>query len=131
MNRISVQAFKRSRYPTAIAAGVLLGISFPQTGVAGFAWIAPGLMLLAAWGKRGLESFRIGYVAGLAHYLTSLRWLLLIPVTGFPILGWIALSAYLALYPAAWVWLSSFQISNFKFQIPMTARMRGWPRRSA
>jgi apolipoprotein N-acyltransferase len=117
LNRISVQAFKRSRYPTAIAAGVLLGISFPQTGVAGFAWIAPGLMLLAAWGKRGLESFRIGYVAGLAHYLTSLRWLLLIPVTGFPILGWIALSAYLALYPAAWVWLSSFQISNFKFQI--------------
>jgi len=117
LNRISVQAFKRSRYPTAIAAGVLLGISFPQTGLAGFAWIAPGLMLLAAWGKRGPESFRIGYVAGLAHYLTSLRWLLLIPVTGFPILGWIALSAYLALYPAAWVWLSSLQIANRKSQI--------------
>ncbi|MFA6547181.1 MAG: apolipoprotein N-acyltransferase, partial [Limisphaerales bacterium] len=28
-----------------------------------------------------------------------------IPVTGFPILGWLALSAYCALYPGLWVWL--------------------------
>ncbi len=62
-------------------------------------------MLLAALGKRGKEAFRIGYVAGVAHYLASLYWLLLIPVAWFPILGWAALSAFLALYPAVWVWL--------------------------
>jgi apolipoprotein N-acyltransferase len=39
------------------------------------------------------------------HFLSSLGWLLLIPVTGFPILGWFALSAFIALYPAVWTWL--------------------------
>ena len=48
-------------------------------------------------------------MAGLAQYLASLYWLLLIPVTGYPILGWVALSAYCALYPATWVWLISAQ----------------------
>ena len=84
-------------------------------------------MLLAAWDKRGLERFRIGYVAGLAHYLTSLRWLLLIPVTGFPILGWIALSAYLALYPAAWVLLSSIQMANPRMGNGQSASAPAWP----
>ena len=73
-------------------------------------------MLAAAMGRRGGESFRLGWAAGVAYYLLLLHWLLFIPVTGFPILGWVALSAYLALFPAAWVWLAS-RISNFKFQI--------------
>lgn len=116
MKFISVQALKQSRYPIAIAAGLLLAISFPKTGIAGFAWIAPTLMLAGALGKRGVESFRIGYVAGLAHYLASLHWLLFIPVTGFPILGWVALSGYLALYPAAWVALA-LKVSGARCQV--------------
>lgn len=75
------------------------------------------MMLVAALGARGGESFRIGYVAGLAHYLVSLYWLLLIPVTGFPILGWLALSAFLALLPATWVWLS-LKVSRSEFRVP-------------
>jgi apolipoprotein N-acyltransferase len=74
--------------------------------IAGLAWIAPGMILLCAFGKRGGQSFRIGYVAGLAHYLASLYWLLLIPVAWAPILGWAALAAFIALYPATWVWLT-------------------------
>ena len=102
----------RSRYPLAILAGLLLAASFPKIGVAGLAWIAPGLMLAAALGKSGAESFRIGYVAGLAYYLASLYWLLLIPYRWHslplgPAAGWLSLSAYLALYPATWVWLLS------------------------
>ena len=84
----------------------MLAAAFPKIGIAGFAWIAPGLILAAALGKRGGEAFRIGYVAGMAHYLASLSWLLNIPVTGFPILGWIALAAFVALFPGTWVWLS-------------------------
>ncbi|MDB6121960.1 MAG: Apolipoprotein N-acyltransferase [Pedosphaera sp.] len=99
-------AFIRSRYPWAIGAGLLLAASFPNIGIAGLAWIAPALILLTAIGKPGKQAFRIGYVAGVAHYLASLYWLLLIPVKGFPILGWVALSLYLALYPATWVWLT-------------------------
>jgi len=100
----------RSRFPLAVIAGLLLAASFPNIGIAGLAWIAPGLIVACALGKTGGESFRIGYVAGLAHYLASLYWLLLIPYRwhGIPLgpaAGWLALGAYLALYPALWVWM--------------------------
>ncbi len=82
-----------------------MAASFPNIGIAGLAWVAPGMILLCAIGKRGGQAFRIGYVAGVAHYLASLYWLLLIPVAWAPILGWVALAAFMALYPATWVWL--------------------------
>jgi apolipoprotein N-acyltransferase len=115
--------FGRSRFPLAIVAGVLLGSAFPKIGIAGFAWIAPCLMVGAALGKRGWESFRIGYVAGLTHYLVSLYWLLLIPYRwhGIPLgpaAGWLALGAFLALFPAMWVWLITVQSPKSKFQSP-------------
>jgi apolipoprotein N-acyltransferase len=97
----------RSGYLLAIGAGLLLTAAFPKIGIAGSAWIAPALMLVAAHGKRGGDAFRVGYVAGLAHFLSSLYWLLLIPVPGFPILGWFLLGVYLGLFPAVWAWLVS------------------------
>ena len=93
------------RHGAAIVAGLFLALSFPKASVAGLAWLAPGLMLFAALGRRGKECFRIGYVAGLAHFLVTLYWLLFIPFPAGAVVGWLALSAYLALYPAAWVWL--------------------------
>ncbi|MEY4387397.1 MAG: hypothetical protein RLY20_2680 [Verrucomicrobiota bacterium] len=87
-------------------AGLALALAFPNFGIAGLAWIAPALMLTAALGATGKQSFRIGFVAGLAFWLLSLSWLLNIPVKGFPILGWVALCAYCALFQAVWVWLS-------------------------
>jgi apolipoprotein N-acyltransferase len=95
----------RSGYLLAIGAGLLLTAAFPKIGIAGCAWIAPALMIAAAHGKCGGDAFRVGYVAGLVHFLSSLYWLLLIPVTGFPVLGWFLLGVYLGLYPAVWVWL--------------------------
>jgi len=99
------ELFWRSGYLVAVCAGLLLAAAFPKIGIAGFAWIAPGLMIAATRGERGGDAFRVGYVAGLACFLSSLYWLLLMPVTGLPILAWLALGAYLALYPAVWVWL--------------------------
>jgi apolipoprotein N-acyltransferase len=104
--------FARSRYLAAVLAGLLLAAAFPNIGIAGLAWVAPALMLGAALGRSGWESFRVGYVAGLAYYLASLCWLLLIPYRWHsiplgPAAGWLSLSAYLALYPATWVWLLS------------------------
>jgi apolipoprotein N-acyltransferase len=95
----------RLRYALALGAGLLLAAAFPNLGVAGFAWIAPGLMLAAALGGTGKQSFRLGYATGFAFWLASLYWLLLIPVAWFPILGWLALAAYNALFQATWVWL--------------------------
>jgi apolipoprotein N-acyltransferase len=112
VNNLWASPIIRSRYALAVVAGLLLAAAFPKIGVAGFAWIAPGMMVAAALGKSGKESFRIGYVAGLAYYLASLYWLLLIPYRWHsiplgPAAGWLSLSAYLALYPATWVWLLS------------------------
>ena len=92
------------RRALAILAGAVLALAFPKAGVSGLAWIAPGLILLAA---RGGNTFRLGLLAGFTHYLISLSWLLNIPVKFYPILGWVALAAYLALYPAAWAWACS------------------------
>ena len=103
--KIRFDSGERSRYPLAILAGLLLAISFPKISVSGFAWVAPGLMLLAAIGHGGWATFRIGYVAGLTHHLVSLYWLLMIPVKFAPVVGWLALAAFLALYPATWVWV--------------------------
>jgi apolipoprotein N-acyltransferase len=102
--RVVTELLWRSGYLTAIGAGLVLAIAFPGPNASGFAWVAPALMLLAA-PRRGADAARAGYVAGLAFWLASLYWLLLIPATGLPILGWLALSAFLALYSALWVWL--------------------------
>lgn len=110
--RILYLLFVESRYLHAVIGGLLLAAAFPKIGVAGLAWVAPAFILGAAYGKRGGDAFRIGYVAGLAASLASLYWLLLIPVAGYPILGWIALSAYLALYPGFWVWLLTHTVTT-------------------
>ncbi len=111
------ELFWRSGYLAAIAAGLLLTAAFPKIGVMGFAWIAPALMVAAAYGQRGMDAFRVGYVAGLTHFLTSLYWLLLMPVTGLPILAWVALCAYVALFFGVWTWLvAEVQSSEFGVQ---------------
>jgi len=92
------------RRALAVVAGALLALAFHKPNIAGLAWVAPALILFAA---RGGSAFRLGALAGFTHYLVSLSWLLHIPVKFYPILGWIALAAYLALFPATWVWLCS------------------------
>ncbi len=111
--RVGTELFWRSGYLLAIVAGLLLAVAFPNFNLAGFAWLAPALMIFAARGHTGADAARVGYVSGLTFWLASLYWLLFMPVTGFPILGWLALAAYLALFTATWTWL----ISNFQFPI--------------
>ena len=107
LNRL--RSYLRSRYLWGVAAGLVLAASFPKMNVAGFAWAAPALILLAAFGKSAKQVFLIGYVAGVTHYFVSLYWLLLIPVPWTwkwaPMLGWLALAAFLALGIATWTWL--------------------------
>lgn len=113
MNKIFSNAVLRSRYFLALLAGLMLAMSFPKISVAGFAWIAPGLILFCGAGKTSRQQFWIGYVAGAAHFLASLYWLLFIPFPGGAIAGWLALSAYLSLYTATWVWLCWKIFSKF------------------
>jgi apolipoprotein N-acyltransferase len=93
------------RYLLAALAGAMLGMAYPTMGLAALAWLAPGMMLAIALGHGGWNGFRIGYVGGLSFHLVSLYWLLLIPVRFAPVIGWLVLSAYLALYQGVWVFL--------------------------
>ena len=111
------ELFWRSGYLIAVVAGLLLALAFPKFSIAGFAWVAPALLLFAARGKSGANTFRVGYVGGITFWLASLYWLLLMPATGFPILAWIALAAYVALYFGAWTWF----VSTFNFQLGAAA----------
>ncbi|HUD83841.1 MAG TPA: hypothetical protein VMQ67_10075, partial [Candidatus Saccharimonadales bacterium] len=97
------------RYGTAAVGGLLLSTAFAPAEIAGAAWVAPGLILFCALGATGAAAFRAGFVAGLAHFLSSLYWLLAMPFAwhGIPLapgLAWLALSAYCALFFALWVW---------------------------
>ena len=109
---VAMELFWRSGYLIAMFAGLLLAVAFPKFSLAGFAWLAPAVLAFAAHRKSGADAFRVGCVGGFAFWLASLYWLLLIPVAGFPILGWVLLSAYCALFFGAWTWL----IANFKFE---------------
>jgi apolipoprotein N-acyltransferase len=112
LKRFLNELFLRSGYLAAIGTGLLWAAAFPKIGIAGLAWIVPGLLLAIAQGRSRGDVFRVGYVAGLAYYLSSLYWLLLIPVPGLPILGWASLCAVLALFPAVWVWLMAERIGE-------------------
>ena len=120
--RVFNELFIHSRYLLAALAGIILALAFPKFSFAGFAWLAPALMIFAARKKSGVDVFRIGCVSGFTFWLASLYWLLLIPVTGFPILGWAALSAYCALFFGAWIKL----VSPFNFQLSTWRKRQLW-----
>ncbi len=90
----------------AAASGLLLTGAFPKIGLDWLAWFAlvPLLAAIANLGAR--ESFRIGFIAGLIHYLTLLYWVVPVMRT-YGYLPWylsIAIlfmfAAVLALFPA-------------------------------
>lgn len=96
-----------SRNAIALVVGCLLALSFPKAHLAALAWLVPALALLtASQAGTGKRRFFCGWWFGLGFNLAALYWLWFIPVTFFPILGWLALSAWQALYYGLWVWLS-------------------------
>jgi apolipoprotein N-acyltransferase len=106
------ELFWRSGYLVAAFAGLLLAAAFQKIGIAGFAWIAPALLIFSAHKKNSGDAFRAGYVGGISFWLASLYWLLLMPAPGYSILAWIALSAFLALFFAVWTWLLAGKIGE-------------------
>jgi apolipoprotein N-acyltransferase len=93
----------------AALAGLLLSAGFAPWEIGGAAWAGPGLMLFCGLGQSGGKAFRLGFAAGLVHFLSSLYWLLAMPCAwhGIPLapaLAWMALSAYCGLFCGLWVW---------------------------
>jgi len=60
VNQFRVPKLLRNRYVLAVVAGFFLAASFPNFGIAGLAWGRSGLIVAAALGTRGAETFRVG-----------------------------------------------------------------------
>jgi apolipoprotein N-acyltransferase len=90
----------------AVFSGLLLTAAFPKIGLDWLAWFALVPLLAALANLSAKESFRIGFIAGLVHYLTLLYWVVPVMRTyGYlPLYLSIAIlflfAAVLALFPA-------------------------------
>ncbi len=102
----------------AAASGLVLGAAFLPLPLGGLAWIA-FVPLLAALERRlaagggAASGFRLGYVAGLAFFLTGTHWIALLSdvattVHWIKYLGWLLAGGYLALYWGLAVALAAF-----------------------
>jgi apolipoprotein N-acyltransferase len=88
----------------AILSGVLLTGAFPKVGFWQLGWFALVPLLMAVKNHTFVQAFRIGFAAGLVHFLTLLYWLLYTMQTygglpfylAIPVL--FLLSAYMAIY---------------------------------
>jgi apolipoprotein N-acyltransferase len=60
----------------AVLSGLLLTGSFPKIGLDWLAWFALAPLLYALKELSPKDSFRIGFIAGLVHFLTLLYWLM-------------------------------------------------------
>ena len=58
----------------AMISGLLLTAAFPKIDAAWLAWIALVPMLWAVCGAGPAQAFRLGFIAGLAHYLSLIYW---------------------------------------------------------
>jgi len=89
-----------------MGSGLLLSASFPGTGASWLAWIALVPLFIALVGLDFWEGFRCGFLAGMAHFLTLLYWLVPTMVQYGPLPLYVSvpllvlLSAYLSLFPA-------------------------------
>jgi apolipoprotein N-acyltransferase len=90
----------------AALSGLLWTGAFPKIGLDWLAWFALVPLLLALADLSAGESFRIGFIAGLIHYLTLLYWVVpVMRIYGYlplylSIVILFLLAAVLALFPA-------------------------------
>lgn len=90
----------------AVLSGLLLTGSFPKIGIDWLAWFALVPLLISLKNSSLTNSFRLGFIAGLAHYITLAYWLVYTMQTygNLPLYQCISVlflfAAYLSLYIA-------------------------------
>jgi apolipoprotein N-acyltransferase len=101
----------------AICSGLLLTASFPEPGHGMFAWIALVPLMISLKNLSLFDGFRIGFLAGLVHYITLLYWFVPFLKTYGPFSIFLSiailfmlcayLALYLALFSVIFLWLSA------------------------
>jgi apolipoprotein N-acyltransferase len=89
----------------AFALGILWALAYPKWGMSGFAWLAPGGLLALGLTTRSKAAFGWSYLTSWIHAAATLYWLLNMPYPPGAVAAWLSLTAYLALFPAAWTWI--------------------------
>jgi apolipoprotein N-acyltransferase len=105
--------FQRNKMQTAAAlvSGLMLTGAFPNLNLSWLVWWALVPLFWSISGDISAGSgFRLGFVAGLVHYLSLMYWLVH-TMTAYGGLSWMLavpvlflLSAYLSLFPAVFAW---------------------------
>jgi apolipoprotein N-acyltransferase len=90
----------------AVASGLGMALLFPPHSISKLVWVVLVPLLVALWTlgekRRKLKAFGLGYLTGLGYFLLNVIWLRTVSDA-----GWIALSVYLALFPALWAVFAS------------------------
>jgi apolipoprotein N-acyltransferase len=94
----------KSKWLPAVVSGLMMTAAFPKINASLLAWVALVPLLVALRQLSAREAFRVGMVAGLAHYLTLLYWVVYTMRT-YGYLPWwqcvsllVLLAAYMAVY---------------------------------
>ncbi len=97
---------RKSKWIPAAVSGLLLTAAFPKVGLSLLAWVALVPLLIALRDADAAQAFRVGMIAGLAHFLTLIYWVAFTMRT-YGYLPWwqcfallVLLASYLSLYPA-------------------------------
>jgi len=102
------------RIVAAAGSGLMLTGAFPAVNLSVLAWVALLPLLWAIGGMSAGGGFRLGFIAGLTHYLTLMYWLAYTMTTYGGLPGFMAgpilflLAAYLSLFPAVFAGLVAF-----------------------
>jgi apolipoprotein N-acyltransferase len=119
---ITPPAWRRSTFAIALIGSVLMWAAMPPWPLALLGWIAPvpWLLLVCADELPGRRPYRALYLAGLVYWLLAISWLIL-PYPMLTWIGWLALSAYLAIYLPLFVGLSRIAVHRFALPLWLAA----------
>lgn len=110
-----VPAWWRTReFARAIASGVLLCGAFPPLGIWPLAFVAPigWLRLIRSKSLPAKRPFGMFYLAGFVHWMILVQWVRLPHWSAY--FGWIVLTAYLAVYIPAFIFISRALIHRWR-----------------
>jgi apolipoprotein N-acyltransferase len=110
-------AWRRSTFAIAMIGSFLMWAALTWPALGWLGWIAPvpWLLLIQAGELPGRRPYCALYLAGLLFWLATIHWLRLPHPALY--LGWLALSAYLAIYLPVFVALS--RVAMFRFNLPL------------
>ncbi len=119
---VTPRAWYRSTFAIALVGSLLMWAAQPPLALSWLAWIAPVpcLLLVQADELPGRRPYRALYFAGFVFWLLAIYWLCW-PYPLLTWLGWLALSAYLAVYLPAFVAITRAVMFRFAFPLWLAA----------